>query len=183
MRRAASYYSISERDLHMEERLYGIPPAADENARLMILGSMPGARSLMEGQYYAYPRNDFWALLCAALGADDPADYDARIALAKSRGVALWDVIASCVREGSLDQNIRDAVPNDIPGFLGAHPGIRAVCFNGTAARRAFQKHFAEREGIDFLLLPSSSPVPRQAIRGFTDKLPYWMKLREYLAN
>lgn len=163
------------------ERLTGIPPAAEENSKILILGSMPGAQSLAEGRYYANPRNDFWRLIFAALEEADPGTYDARLEILKNRGVALWDSIASCERHGSLDAHIRNLAPNDIPAFLAAHPGIRAVCFNGAASCAAHDRHFSRQEGVAYLRLPSSSPVPRRDIRGFADKLPYWLELRAYL--
>ncbi|HWR24167.1 MAG TPA: DNA-deoxyinosine glycosylase [Feifaniaceae bacterium] len=162
-------------------RSVSLPPAENADAKLLILGSMPGVRSLEAGQYYAHPRNDFWPLLFAVLRENDPVSYDARIAALLKNKIALWDVIYECEREGSLDKNIKAAVPNDIRGFLKKHPSIKTVCFNGTAARRTYFAHFEAQEDISYLLLPSSSPVPRRHIRTREDKLPQWLEIRKYL--
>ena len=156
-------------------------PASMPDARLLILGSMPGVRSLEAAQYYAHPRNDFWPLIFAVLQKNDPAAYDARIAALLQHKIALWDVIGECEREGSLDKNIKAAVPNNINGFLKTHPDIQTICFNGTMARRTYFAHFQPQSGISYLLLPSSSPVPRQHIRTREDKVPKWLEIRRYL--
>ncbi len=161
--------------------LKSLLPAAQADARLLILGSMPGVRSLEAGQYYAHPRNDFWPLIFAVLQQSDPMAYDVRIAALLRYKIALWDVIGECEREGSLDKNIKAAVPNDIRGFLKTHAFIQTICFNGTMAQRTYFAHFQPQSGISYLLLPSSSPVPRQHIRTREDKLPQWLMIRQYL--
>ncbi len=158
-------------------------PAANTDANVLILGSMPGVRSLEAGQYYAHPRNDFWPLIFLVLRESDPFDYDARIAVLLQHKIALWDVIGECEREGSLDKNIKAAVPNDIRGFLKTHPGIKTICFNGTTARRTYFAHFPAQDDIAYLLLPSSSPVPRRHIRTREDKLPKWLEIRQHLGQ
>ncbi len=163
------------------QRLTGLAPIANPDARLLLLGSMPGAASLSAQQYYAYARNHFWQLICAALNEKDPGAYDDRIAMLLRHNIALWDVIQSCLREGSLDKDIKEAVPNDIVSFLQTHPAVRTVCFNGTAAQNMYDKHFERLDGILYLLLPSSSPVPRQKIRTLADKLPAWTAIGQYL--
>ncbi len=156
-------------------------PTANADAKILILGSMPGVRSLEAGQYYAHPRNDFWPLLFEVLRENDPGSYDARITALLQHKIALWDVIYECEREGSLDKNIKAAVPNDIRGFLKNHPLIKTVCFNGTTAQRTYFAHFEAQEDISYLLLPSSSPVPRRHVRTREDKLPKWLAIRKYL--
>lgn len=163
------------------QRLKGLAPVEAPDARLLILGSMPGVASLAAGQYYAYAHNHFWQLVFSMLGEADPTAYEARIELLRKRKIALWDVIQSCERTGSLDKDIRNAVPNDIPAFLHAHPFIKTVCFNGITAQRTYQKHFQQLDDLQYILLPSSSPVPRRRIRTFTDKLPEWRVLKEYI--
>ena len=161
--------------------LHSLPPAADENARLLLLGSMPGAQSLAAGQYYAHPRNDFWRLMFHVLNLHDPLSYEARIAALLHSGIALWDVIYACEREGSLDKNIKAAAPNDIPGFLNAHPAVKTICFNGTMAQKIYFQNFKAEDGIAYVLLPSSSPVPRRHIRTLEDKLTTWREIARYL--
>lgn len=163
------------------QRLYSLAPIETAQARLLLLGSMPSAASLTKQQYYGHPRNHFWPLVCAALGEVDPVAYEARAALLLACGIALWDVIGSCLREGSLDKDIKEALPNDIPAFLRQHPFIHTVCFNGTLAKQMHDRHFHRQEGVRYLLLPSSSPVPRQIIRTMEDKLPAWLAIRDFI--
>jgi len=163
------------------QRLISLAPIATPDARLLMLGSMPGAASLLKKQYYAYAHNHFWPLICAALNERDPGTYEDRIAMLLRCNIALWDVIQSCLREGSLDKDIKEAVPNDILSFLQAHPALKTVCFNGTAAQRMYDRHFQRLDGIRYLLLPSSSPVPRQKIKVLADKMPAWAEIGRYL--
>lgn len=140
------------------------PPIASPDARLLILGSMPGVASLRAGQYYAHPHNLFWKILGQILGFDPVAPYAQRIACLQQSGIALWDVLASCRRPGSLDADIHFAsvIANDLPGFLAAHPGIGRICFNGATAETLFRRHVLPQlamPGPETLRLPSTSPA------------------------
>lgn len=161
--------------------IVGHPPILPEAPKLLLLGSMPSAASLEKAQYYGHARNHFWPLMAAVLGACDPVEYEARKRILIDNGVALWDSIHACRRSGSLDQNIRDAEPNDIAGLLEVHPSIAAIAFNGAMAQRVYDRHFPRKRGLVYLQLPSSSPVPTSACRRMEDKLPAWVRLREYL--
>jgi len=155
-------------------KLRGFPPVAASDARVLVLGSMPSLASLAAGEYYAHPRNAFWPIMGELLGFDSKAPYAVRTrALSKAR-IALWDVIVTCVREGSLDANIAQAVPNDIHGFLRRHPGIRTVFFNGTAAATLFRRLVEPglERPLDCHRLPSTSPA--HAARSFAKKLAAW---------
>lgn len=129
----------------------------------MILGSMPGVHSLTAGQYYAAPRNRFWPLMGSLLGFDPEVPYGRRLNKLTGAGIALWDVLQSCEREGSLDTSIVESreVPNDFPEFLRSHSNLRAVAFNGQKAAKAFKRPVAlpsrVRDQLDFLRLPSTS--------------------------
>ena len=118
-------------------------PCAPVAARVLILGSMPGAASLAAGQYYAHPRNAFWRILGAVCHFPADAPYAARVAALQAAGIAVWDVLQSCVRPGSLDTAIERSseVPNDLAGLLVRHPGIGRICFNGGTAEAAFRRH------------------------------------------
>lgn len=157
-------------------RLKGLPPIIDERARVLILGSFPSEASLAARQYYAHRQNQFWRILAAVLGVPLPEmDYAARQAAVRAAGVAIWDVYASCEREGSLDAAIRTAVANDFARLKKSAPRLSRVCFNGrTAARFAPQ---LEALGLDTLVLPSTSPA--NAGWSFARKLAAW---REGLA-
>lgn len=147
------------------------PPVIDTQTTVLILGSFPGEASLVAQQYYAHPRNQFWSLLSAVLGEDLVAlPYADRLARLRAHHVGLWDVIAACSREGSLDSAIRDAQHNDFALLKKECPQLKRVCFNGkTSGRQA--PLFAEA-GFETLVLPSSSPA--YAAMRFEQKLAIW---------
>jgi double-stranded uracil-DNA glycosylase len=122
--------------------LVGIPPIATPAARVLVLGSMPGARSLALQQYYANPGNRFWRVAGALLGFRHDAPYPERTGALESAGVALWDVLGSCLRRGSLDAAIvkGSELPNDFAWFLRAHPSIEVIGLNGSAAASSFRR-------------------------------------------
>ncbi len=133
---------------------------------------MPGAESLRRRQYYAHPHNAFWPIMAALLGFDARAPYARRVRSLKAARIALWDVLHSCVREGSLDTRIEDETANDFAAFFRAHPALTRVFFNGAKAEASFRRHVLPRLGpalrarsVRFARLPSTSPahagVPR----------------------
>lgn len=165
-------------------RVRSFAPVLGKDPLVLILGSVPSVRSLETQRYYGHERNHFWKLVCAVLEEPERDDYEARIAMLKRRRIALWDSVQSCIRPGSLDQDIREEVPNDIAGLLAANPTIRAVCFNGQASRKMYLKYNrgADRTGrVEYLLLPSSSPIPRRLVKTFEDRLEHWLTLRRFL--
>ena len=155
------------------------PPVVDEHARVLVLGTLPGEESLRVQQYYAHPRNLFWPILFALFEAAPASDYDAKLAFARAQRVALWDVCAAGEREASADSTIRREVPNRIELLLDAHPAIAAVTFNGTGARRLYDRHFLRRPSIAYLAMPSTSPA--HARLDFAAKLVHWRALHEAL--
>lgn len=155
--------------------LSGLPPIENPDARALVLGSMPGGRSLQLGRYYAHPQNRFWAFMGALVGAAPALPYEARIAALRAAGIALWDVLAECEREGSLDSAIRAEVANDFSGFIAAHPNLRAILFNGAKAEQSFRRHALPALGacdIALVRLPSTSPA--NASQREVDKLAAW---------
>ncbi len=148
-----------------------IPPVVDGRARALILGSYPGARSLAEVRYYAHPTNQFWPLMAAVTGAALAAlPLPERPAALLEQGYALWDVVGSAERPGSLDADIRRPVLNDVAALLAAHPAIGLVAFNGgTAARLA--RAWTGRVTVKTVALPSSSAAYALA---FHAKLAAW---------
>ena len=162
------------------------PPLARADARVLILGSMPGAESLRRREYYAYPHNQFWPIMGTLFGAGRELAYAQRTERLTAQGIAVWDVLKSCERPGSLDGDIRPESerPNDLPGFLDAHAAVRAVFFNGGKAEASFRRHVRPRLGeraarLRFVRLPSTSPahagMPRPA------KLAAWRQIRSHL--
>lgn len=140
-------------------------PVARADAKLLILGSMPGKKSLQENQYYANRHNLFWAFMGELFGAGRELPYQQRLLALQASGVALWDVLQECSRAGSLDADIveNSIVPNDFAGFFARHRAIRRIYFNGSKAEQAFRKYvlpgLAGMEGVELLRLPSTSPA------------------------
>jgi double-stranded uracil-DNA glycosylase len=140
------------------------PPISNSNAKLLILGSMPGIASLTADQYYAHPRNAFWPIMGAIFNFEALSPYEERIEALKAADVALWDVLAQCERKGSLDSAIKTGsrMPNDFGLFLERHPRICFIAFNGIEAERSFKKHVQanlDLTGLQLIRLPSTSPA------------------------
>ncbi len=151
-------------------------PLALPSARVLILGSMPGAVSLQRQQYYAHPRNGFWPIMASIAGFDASMSYEKRVEALTLSGVALWDVLGRCVRSGSMDSSIekQDRVHNRFAEFFDAYPGIALVCFNGTEAKRSYDSAVLPSLGarsIRYVRLPSTSPA--HAVP-FQHKLDVW---------
>ena len=146
------------------------PPVA------LILGSLPSVTSLGQQQYYAHPQNAFWRIIEALFANGAPCDYAQRIELLKQNRIALWDVIASAKREGSLDSAIQPetVTPNDIVGLLNAYPSITTIYLNGGTAATLFKRHIAKQLSatVRIISLPSTSPA--NARMGFEEKLGKW---------
>lgn len=152
-------------------------PVAVGDARVLVLGSMPGTRSLQAQQYYAHPQNGFWPFMGALVGANPALPYPERCGRLTRSGIALWDVLASCERPGSLDSAIRDdtARANDFVAFFAAHPGIGAVLFNGAKAESSYRRFVmptTARTNMEYRRLPSTSPANASQRR--EDKLAAW---------
>ncbi|MEO6225833.1 MAG: DNA-deoxyinosine glycosylase [Sphingomicrobium sp.] len=160
----------------------GLAPIATEAARLFVLGSLPGDRSLSEGRYYAHPTNQFWRLLGSALGEDLQAlGYDARLERLASRRIGLWDVIGAAHRQGSTDQAIRGASHNAIERLMQDYPKLRAIAFNGTTSAAAGRRLIgAAPSGIALIDLPSSSAANT---RPFAEKVEAWSVLGRFVAD
>jgi hypoxanthine-DNA glycosylase len=134
-------------------------PVGSTDARLLILGSLPGEASLRAQRYYAHPQNQFWRLLGMAIGEELAGmAYDERLDRLAVRGIALWDVVGEARRQGSLDGAIRNPSANRLIEFVATHPRLKAVAFNGKMAARLGRAALA---GLDVQLidLPSSSPA------------------------
>lgn len=137
-------------------------PNIDEKSEILILGSMPGVKSLDEQQYYAHPQNRFWKLMGMFCHTDNLAElsYKNKLQILLKNKIALWDVIQSCSRKGSSDFNIKNETPNDIQGLLKKFPNVKVICLNGNKAYSAFKKHFPRiLEQYKCYKLPSTSPA------------------------
>jgi hypoxanthine-DNA glycosylase len=152
----------------------GLTPVVADGARVLILGSFPSERSLVAGEYYANRRNQFWPLLGAVFGFDPDLPYGGRIEAVTQHGVALWDVVHSCRRAGSMDAKIdrKSLVVNDFGPLLTAHPGIARIFVNGLTAFELFERHVETT--LPAVRLPSSSGALPMT---FADKLARWREL------
>lgn len=152
-----------------------MPPIARRDARVLILGTLPGGESLRLQQYYGHPRNHFWPVMAALTGTQMPADYGARVAVLISHGIAVWDVLASAERAGSLDSAIRDGKPNPFAKFFADHTNVAAIAFNGQGAFGLFKRHVGLASGpwaaCAIHILPSTSPTH---VRPLEDKIAAW---------
>jgi TDG/mug DNA glycosylase family protein len=157
------------------------PPVADARARVLVLGTLPGEESLRRREYYAHPRNLFWPIVFALFDTAPAAGYAERLAFVAAQRIALWDVCELAEREASADSAIRGERPNAIDRLLDTHPLIHAVAFNGSGARRLYDRHFPRRPGLSYLALPSTSPA--HARLDFAAKLACWTALREVLSE
>jgi hypoxanthine-DNA glycosylase len=157
----------------------GLPPIARSDARLFLLGSLPGDASLSAQRYYAHPTNQFWRLLGGAIGEPlQELDYEQRLERLATRRIGLWDVIASATRLGSLDQAIRQAEHNRVEHLLHDFPELRAIAFNGSKAATAGRKLIGEApRHITLIDLPSSSAANTKPI---ADKAAAWGVLKQF---
>ena len=154
----------------------GLPPIARPDARLFILGSLPGDASLAAAQYYAHPQNQFWRLVGSVVGEDLHAlPYAERLERLAEHRIGLWDVIGSAVRQGSLDQAIRLANHNRIEQLLHEYPDLKAIAFNGTTSAAAGRKLMGTGHRVTLIDLPSSSPANT---RPFAEKADAWACLK-----
>ena len=163
----------------MDSVKFGLPPIARADARLFILGSLPGDASLAARRYYAHPTNQFWRLLGQAIGEElQPLDYDERLRRLVERRIGLWDVIASASRRGSLDQAIRSPDHNPVERLLHDYPQLRALAFNGSKAAAVGRRLLCTATRLSVVELPSSSAANT---RPFADKAAAWAALAQLL--
>ena len=157
---------------------HGLPPVAPSDARLFILGSLPGDASLAARRYYAHPQNHFWRLLGGVIGEDLAGlDYEARLKCLAVRRIGLWDVIGSARRSGSLDQAIRGAGHNPLADYFAGFADLEAIAFNGAAAA-AIGRRLLGQTALTLIDLPSSSPANTRA---FADKASAWRVLERFV--
>ncbi len=157
----------------------GFPPIADEQARILILGSMPSVQSLEQQQYYAHPRNAFWPIMSALFNIERDGDYHQRCQQLIKNNIAVWDVLKSCHRQGSLDSNIEpnSMIANNFNSFFQQHPKIKHLFFNGGKAEQIFKRYVVPNLDKSFkqlnqTRLPSTSPA--HAAMKIEEKLQYW---------
>jgi len=167
-------------DLHDANMHHCFPPVIREDTRLLVLGSLPGRASLAAGRYYAHPRNLFWRLIGEAIGREiEGLDYEARLAALLDARVGLWDTVASAVRRGSLDADIRLHEASDLTALAATLPELRAIAFNGAAAARIGRRELESGPDLALVDLPSSSPA--YASLPYARKAETWRELSAFL--
>jgi hypoxanthine-DNA glycosylase len=154
---------------------YGLAPLVGDQPHVLILGNMPSVMALDTGEYYANPRNAFWRIAADIFGFAADGDYRSRVAVLLDRGVAVWDVLRECRREGSLDSAVQrgSMVANDFRSFFADLPSIERVVFNGAAAEQNFNRLVRVAPDLTYLRMPSTSPA--QTMR-YEEKLAAWRR-------
>lgn len=151
------------------------PPISNENTRILILGSLPGDKSLELAEYYGHPRNRFWKILSAITNKELPVTYAEKKEFLLKSGIGVWDVAHKATRNGSLDSAIKDEEPNDLDAFIANHKNLTVIGFNGKKAEVLFNKFFNRQSGLRYVSLPSSSPA--NAGINFEDICTSWSRL------
>lgn len=167
----------------MMKKIESFSFSADERARVLILGSMPGVESLRQQQYYAHPRNLFWTLMGELFGAERERPYEERLSILREHGIALWDSAHTCRRPGSLDSNITDVEANDFETLFQLAPGIHSLFFNGQKAAELFRKRVDPNliAGRSLITLPSTSPA--NAAISAAQKREAWGQVKQAAAS
>ena len=150
---------------------YSFPPLINSSSKILILGSLPGEESLKQVQYYAHPRNAFWKIMFTIFNEIYSEDYSAKCELLLKNHIALWDMVHSGIREGSLDSDIKNEIPNDIEELLKEYQGISTILLNGKKAEAMYKRHFSQIP-VHTIALPSTSPA--NARLNFEEKLKVW---------
>jgi hypoxanthine-DNA glycosylase len=158
----------------------GFPPIIGPTSKVLILGTIPGKKSLEQKQYYADRRNHFWTVVFSVLGKPIPTEYSERIACLLESGLALWDVLASCDRQGSGDRALTNPVANDFSSLFAQHRFIRLIAFNGRTAEKLWKKFvkIPSQSSVDFKALPSTSSAFAVPLE---EKLSSWSVIRDFL--
>lgn len=159
-------------------RISSFPPVISKDSKILILGSVPGIKSLEMQEYYAHPQNKFWRILFELFNEDYTTDYAEKIDLLKKNKIAVWDVIDSCERKGSLDTEIKNENHHNILQLLNDFPSIKVIFCNGQKSFRTLEKILPDDPKIPVFVLPSTSPaytIPYQ------QKLKDWSALKSFL--
>lgn len=162
--------------------IYSFEPIADDNCKVLVLGTMPGVMSLRKQQYYGYDRNAFWRIMYGLFDLEPDEDYERRKGFLLQHRIAVWDVLMACERQGSNDSDIKNPVPNNFAALYTCYPNIVSVCFNGGPAGKLYSR-FIEKPGEhgvtrSFYSLSSTSPANTIS---FEKKLDQWRLLLQLL--
>ncbi|MBL7867356.1 MAG: DNA-deoxyinosine glycosylase [Flavobacterium lindanitolerans] len=155
------------------------PPLVNQNSRILILGTMPGEKSLELQEYYGNKGNSFWKLLFTLFNRPLPKEYIEKKQLLEENNIALWDVLAYCERTGSLDSNIKNEKANDFESFYKQYPNIKHVFFSSKNASNFYDKYVGRKKDLQYSILPS--PSGANASKSFLQKLEEWEAILEAL--
>ncbi len=161
------------------QKISSFPPIINNESKILILGSIPGVKSLEMQQYYAHPQNKFWKIICEIFNEEFTTNYQQRIEILEKHHIALWDVIDTCERKGSLDSEIRNEEANKIEELLQNFPNIKAIFCNGQKSHKNLQKILGKKFRLPIIVLPSTSPA--YAGLSYFDKLNLWYIILEKL--
>lgn len=156
-------------------------PVIDINCKILILGTMPGVKSLQIQEYYGYERNSFWKIMYTLFNAEPTSNYEAKKAFLLEHHIALWDVLKACYREGSSDSNIKSPIPNDFVELFRLYPNIKVVFFNGDPAQKLFNRYIKKtlsNKDMPLFGLPSTSPANTIKVE---KKFEKWKEILKFL--
>lgn len=159
-------------------RISSFPPVISKDSNILILGSVPGIKSLEMQEYYAHPQNKFWRILFELFNEDYTTDYAEKIDLLKKNKIAVWDVIDSCERKGSLDNEIKNENHHNILQLLDDFPSIKVIFCNGQKSFKTLGKILPDDPKIPVFVLPSTSPAYTIS---YQQKLKDWSALKSFL--
>ncbi len=134
-------------------------PISNADTTILVLGTMPGDKSLELGEYYGHSRNRFWKTISTITNNDLPISYSDKKELLLKSKIGIWDVAHKANRKGSLDSAIEDERPNDLENFITEHENLKVIAFNGTKSQALFDKYFDRKSRIKYISLPSTSPA------------------------
>lgn len=161
------------------QKISSFPPIINNESKILILGSIPGVKSLEMKQYYAHPQNKFWKIICDIFNEEFTFDYAERIKILEKYHIALWDVIDTCERKGSLDSEIRNDEANRIEELLQNFPSIKVIFCNGQKSYKNLIKILSKDFHLPIIALPSTSPA--HASLKYEEKLLSWLKIKKHL--
>ncbi|MCF6365655.1 MAG: DNA-deoxyinosine glycosylase [Bacteroidales bacterium] len=159
--------------------LFSFPSIVKPDAKILILGTMPGKTSLEINEYYGYKHNVFWKIMFELFEIEYSNNYKIKKSLLKNNNIALWDTLKYCERKGSLDSNIKNEEINDFNVFFSEARNIKAVLFNGKSAYNFYKKHIGFNDDFRYYSLPSTSPA--NASMNFETKLKHWSIIKTLL--
>jgi len=158
---------------------FSFSPIVKSDAKILILGTMPGKTSLEINEYYGYKYNVFWKIMFELFKEDYSNNYEIKKNLIKDNNIALWDSLKYCNREGSLDSNIKDEEINNFNTFFIENPKIKHILFNGKASYKFFKKYVGFNNNFTYYTMPSTSPA--NAMKKYENKLAEWQIIKQIL--